>query len=377
MAGNMKTVDFLVVGAGIAGASIAAELARKTNVLLVEMEAQPGYHTTGRSAAIFDAIYGPAPIRALSRASEAFFRNPPDGFSQSALTSPRHILAIARPDQLDILADDFAEFRKEGSIERLGGDEARKYQPLLREGYAAGAILDRNGLDIDVHALHHGFLKSLRSSGGELRTGAKVSAMARSGSAWRVEIGSEIIEAKVVVNAAGAWAEGIGQLGGAETIGLVAKRRTAMLVKPTATVDTDLMAMTVDIEEKFYLKPETGQLLLSPANEDPMAPCDVQPEEMDIAICIDRIERAFDLSVRRIENKWAGLRSFVADKSPVVGFSEQAEGFFWLAGQGGYGIQTAPALARYAAAMAMGDATPQDIFEQGLDPASLRPGRLS
>lgn len=377
MAGNMKTVDFLVVGAGIAGASIAAELARKASVLLVEMEAQPGYHTTGRSAAIFDAIYGPAPIRALSRAAEAFFRNPPHGFSQCALTSPRHILAIARPDQLDILADDFAEFRKEGSIEWLDGDEAREYQPLLREGYAAGAVLDRNGLDIDVHALHHGFLKSLSSSGGELRTGAKVTAMTRSGGAWRVEIGSEIIEAKAVVNAAGAWAEVVGQIAGAETVGLVAKRRTAMLVKPAATVDTDQTAMTVDIEEKFYLKPETGQLLLSPANEDPMAPCDVQPEEMDIAICIDRIERAFDLSVRRIENKWAGLRSFVADKSPVVGFSEQAEGFFWLAGQGGYGIQTAPALARYAAAMAMGDATPQDIFEQGLDPASLKPGRLS
>lgn len=377
MAEKLKPVDFIVVGAGIAGSSMAAELARSASVLLVEMEAQPGYHTTGRSAAMFAPVYGPAPIRALTRASEAFFSNPPDRFAGSSLISPRAILFVARSGQLKALEDSFAEFRAEGPIERLDEPDMRKVQPLLREGYAAGALFDQSGQDIDVNALHHGFLRSFRRRGGVVRLGTKLTGMARSKEIWRVELNGETIEAKVVVNAAGAWAGAVGQLAKAEPIGLVPKRRTAMIIAAPASVDCDSLPLTVDIEETFYLKPDAGRLLLSPANEDPMPPCDVQPDEMDIAICVDRIERAFDLSVRRIENKWAGLRNFVADKCPVVGYSDQVEGFFWLAGQGGYGIQTAPALARYAAAMAMGDAIPQDILEQGLDPASLKPGRLS
>jgi len=227
-------------------------------------------------------------------------------------------------------------------------DTAQTYaaQPLLRAGYATGAMLDRSGQDIDVSALHQGYLKALRRAGGILLTDSPVSGVQRLSGIWQVTAGREHYSAPVVINAAGAWADKVGALAGAETIGLIPKRRTALMIASPQASKTDPLPLTVDIEEQFYLKPDAGRLLISPANQDPEEPSDVQPDELDVAICIDRIERAFDLSVRRVENKWAGLRNFVTDKSPVVGWSDQAEGFFWLAGQGGYGIQTAPALAR-------------------------------
>lgn len=381
MAVTEQAFDFIVIGAGMAGASVAAELTAKLTgqgrVLLLEMESQPGYHTTGRSAAIFAPVYGPKPIRALTRASEQFFHAPPDGFTDHPILSPRSILMPARADQLDTLDAMMAEVSGDVTAEKLDAVQTREIQPLLRHGYAAGSMLDRSGQDIDVHALHQGFLRMLRQGGGVLVNNATVSALQRQSGIWKVTAGDEHYTAPVVINAAGAWADKIGALAGAETIGLTPKRRTALMIASPQGSGTDTLPLTVDIDEQFYLKPDAGRLLISPANEDPDLPSDVQPDEMDVAICIDRIERAFDLSVRRIENKWAGLRSFVADKCPVAGWSNEVEGFFWLAGQGGYGIQTAPALSRYAAALASGQAIPQDIRDQGLDPATIAPGRLS
>ena len=371
----MAGFDFIVIGAGIAGASIAAELAGSGKVVLLEMESQPGYHTTGRSAAIFAPVYGPAPIRALTRASEAFFHDPPEGFTDRAMFSPRATLLIAREDQRAVLDTMMVELGDDPTVERLDADQAHQVQPMLRDGYAVGAVFDQKGQDIDVHALHHGYLGMFRRAGGVLVCKAEVNSLQRHAGVWQVEAGGERYLAPVVVNAAGAWADQIGAKAGAERIGLVPKRRTALMVPAPAGIETGNMPITVDIDEQFYLKPDAGRLLISPANEDPDVPSDVQPDEMDVAICIDRIEKAFDLDIKRIENKWAGLRSFVSDGVPVVGLSTQVEGFLWLAGQGGYGIQSAPATSRLAAAIVLGAAVPGDIQDQGLNPDDLQPGR--
>lgn len=368
--------DFVVIGAGIAGASAAAELAAEARVILLEAEAQPGYHTTGRSAAMFAPSYGPGPVRALTRASEGFYNAPPEGFAEHPVLSPRDTLFVAREDQLGALDALETELGAAAGLERLGPEALVRHQPLLRPGYAAAGLIDRSGADIDVAALHQGYLRQLRQRGGTLVTGARVTGLTRQGGCWQVETGKGALEAPVVVNAAGAWADELGALAGAEPIGLEPRRRTAMIVAAPAGLATDPLPLTVCAEESFYLKPDAGRLLISPANEDPEPPGDSQPDELDMAICVDRITRAFALEVRRIESRWAGLRSFVADKVPVAGFSERAEGFFWLAGQGGYGIQTAPALARVAAALALGQPVPADIAAEGLDAAALSPARL-
>ncbi len=375
---SAEQADFIVIGAGIAGASVAAELAgaRQMRVVLLEMESAPGYHTTGRSAAIFAPTYGPPPVRALTRASAGFFRDPPQGFASHPLLSRRDILMLARADQANSLAALIDEVSPHAEVAHLEGDALLDVQPLLRGGYAVSGMLDRGGYDIDVDALLQGFLRRFRAVGGRLVRDAEVTRLARIGDVWRVHGGSCVFEAPVVINAAGAWAGEIGQLAGAGDIGLVPRRRTAVIVDAPEGVVIDGLPLSVDVDEEFYLKPESGRLLISPADETPSPPCDAQPDEIDIAICVDRIERAFDLSIRRVRNKWAGLRSFVADKAPVVGFSTRADGFFWLAGQGGYGIQTAPALARIAAALAQDNSVPADIVDQGLDPASLGPARL-
>ncbi len=373
---SRPTFDFIVIGAGIAGASVAAELAQSARVALIEMERQPGMHTTGRSAAIFAPTYGPAAIRALTRASEGFYLAPPEDFATAPLLSARQTMMIAREDQIDSLNAFVAEVGTETDIRVLEHHELMREQPLLRESYVSAAVLDPSGSDIDVNGLHQGYLRMFRACGGVLHTNAPVSGLLPNSAGWRVDIPGDNLQAKVVVNAAGAWADQIGALAGAGQIGLIPKRRTALIVAAPEGRNRPDAPLTVDIDEQFYLKPESGRLLISPADETPSAPCDAQPEELDVAICIDRIQRAFDLDIRRIQTKWAGLRSFVADKSPVAGFSQFAEGFFWLAGQGGYGIQTAPALARLAASMAAKRSVPTDILAEGLSLEDLAPARV-
>lgn len=368
--------DIIVIGAGIAGASVAAELATEARVLLLEAESQPGYHTTGRSAAVFAPCYGPAPIRHLTRASEAFFQSPPDGFAAAPLFAPRPILMIARADQTAALDTLTEAVSSETTVRRLKAADLHQVQPLLRQDYATDGMLDELGQDIDVHGLHQGYLRQFKARGGTLLTGAEVTEIARDGTDWRVLTKAGSCSAQVVVNAAGAWAGEVGALAGAEQIGLTPKRRTAMIVADHPTIATSELPITIDVDETFYLKPDAGRLLISPADETPSAPCDAQPEELDIAICADRIMTAFDLDIRRIENSWAGLRSFVPDGAPVVGYSETRPGFFWLAGQGGYGIQSAPGLAKYAASAVLRRDVPSQVLDTGFDPESVRPGRL-
>lgn len=366
-------VDAVVIGAGIAGASAAAELSAHRRVVLLERESQPGYHTTGRSAALYTTAYGPPVIRALTRASGPFYRAPESPFVSHPLLRDRGAVFVARSDQTDTLATLMAELGD--AVSPLTAAEAEALCPLLRPGYTEAALLDSEAADIDVNALHQHYLKTLRANGGALVTGAEVRALTHSGGVWQVETRAGTFAAPVVVNAAGAWADEIGTMAGARPLGLVPKRRTALIVPPPEGMNPDGWAMAVDADEAFYLKPDAGKLLLSPADETPSPPCDAQPDEMDVAVCIDRIERAFALTVRRIESKWAGLRSFLPDGDPAAGFDPAVDGFFWLSGQGGYGIQSAPALGRTAAALAMGRPVPPDIAAEGVTETALSPTR--
>lgn len=376
MSGTSAEYDIAVIGAGIAGASVAAELsASGVRAVLIEQESQPGYHTTGRSAAIYSPIYGPPPIRALTRAALPFFETPPDGFCDRPLLSPIDAAFIARADQMEHLETMEQELSDATTVQRVTGAALKDRHPLLRAGYADAALWDTGTSEIDVAALHQGYLRLFKAQGGRLMTRAPVTGLSRLADSWRIETGQEVFTAAIVVNASGAWADTVGQLAGAEPIGLTPKRRTALMIDAPEGTNIRALPLTIDIEEQFYLKPDAGKLLISPANEDPEPPCDVQPDEMDIAICVDRIERAFDVSVKRVESPWAGLRSFVADKAPVVGYSQKIEGFYWLAGQGGYGIQSAPGIAQYASAELRGEAVPDHILAQNLDTESIRPNR--
>lgn len=369
----MEISDFAVIGAGIAGASVAAELSRSASVTLIEGEDQPGYHTTGRSAALFTKAYGPAVIRALTRASESFFTNPQSEFIQHPLLHNRKAIFVARRDQSSSLT---ALHEQLGDAVRpLTDQQIGEYMPLLKPGYAEQGLLDEDASDIDVNALHQHFLRTCKTNGATVISDALIEEIERDGKSWILKSRNETFAANIIVNAAGAWCDEIARLAGVTTIGLVPKRRTGIIIEPPAGVDPSALPMIADVDEAFYLKPEAGKLMVSPADETPSPPCDAQPEPIDVAVCLDRIERAFHLPAPRVLRSWAGLRSFVADKCPVVGFDPDNKGFFWLAGQGGYGIQTAPALARLAAALALGITLPTDVIKEGVSPNDLNSTR--
>lgn len=374
---GMETADILVIGAGIAGASAAWAASETAKVILLEREGQPGYHTTGRSAALYTETYGNLTIRRLTSGGRAFFANPPEGFGEHPLLSPRSTLFVAREDQLDTLETLLAQTPTAAEpVERVDAAGVLALNPAFRPGYAAAGLYERAAEDIDVHALLTGYLRVFRARGGRLVPDAGVTGLAREGGVWVAETRAGRFAAPVVVNAAGAWCDAVAEMAGVAPVGLVPKRRTVFTFEVPAGMDAARWPATIDIDEQFYFKPDAGRLIGSPADETPSAPCDAQPEELDIAIGIDRIETATCLTVRRLVNKWAGLRSFVADKTPAVGFDSQAEGFFWLAGQGGYGIQTSPALGRVTAALIATGELPADLAARGLDKAALAPERL-
>jgi len=371
-----RRAEILVIGAGIAGASIAAELAPRRRVTVLEMEDQPGHHTTGRSAAVFAECYGNGLVRALTRASRPFLEQTPPG-SDAPLLTPRGWLFVARPDQLERLGELQRELEGNASaVRRVTAGEALALVPILRRDYVAAALLDASAMDIDVNALHQLYLTRLRAAGGETVTGARAVALERAGGDWLVRTARGDFVAPLVVDAAGAWADEVGRLAGASPIGLVPMRRTVVMLDPPRGVRVSGWPMVVDADESFYFKPDAGKLLASPADETPSPPCDAWPDDLDVAVAVDRVTTACELEVSHVGRKWAGLRSFVADRSPVAGFDPRAPGFFWLAGQGGYGIQTAPALARLAAALVLGEPVPGDVAAQGVSADELAPERL-
>lgn len=371
------TTDVIVVGAGIAGASIGYFLSRSARVLLLERESQPGYHTTGRSAALFAESYGTPQVRALTLASRAFFEGPPDGFADHPLLGDRGALFVGtseQKDELDRLYDIVHAFTDRAR--RLSAAEARARVPVLEPAYAEGAVLDPVSADMDVHAIHQGFLRGIRAQGGAVRSDAGVTAIERTGDRWRVRAGGDVHEAPLLVNAAGAWCDVVARLAGVRPIGLVPKRRTAFTFAPPEAVDSARWPAVIGADESFYFKPDAGLLLGSPANQDPMEPHDVRPEEEDVATGIWRIEQATSMRIRRPAHTWAGLRSFVADGDLVGGFDARAPGFFWCAAQGGYGIQTSPAMGEACASLVLGKGVPERIAGFGVTEEMLSPRRL-
>ncbi len=375
--GDAMRVDVAIVGAGIVGASIAMRLAATHRVLLIEGEDRPGYHTTGRSAALFEEAYGPAIIRKLTRASRAFLEAPPPGFAASALLQPRGCLFVA-PAGREAAADDALAQALPGTVREISSADAVRACPALDPGWIKRVIEEPGSMDMDVHAIHQGYLRSAKAAGAALVCDARVTQIAQANGVWHIATTAGRFASVHLVNAAGAWADEIAALAGLSTVGLVPKRRTAFVFDaPEHAATLARWPMVVDIDESFYFKPEAGQLLASPADETPSPPCDAQPEDIDIAECAARIEAASALRIARVKRKWAGLRSFVADKVPVLGPDKHCANFHWAAAVGGYGIMTSPAVGRIVAAGVCGQNLPDDVLAANIAWADIGPGRFA
>jgi len=372
-----RSTEFLIIGGGIAAASTAYWLSRYGQVLLLEQESQPGFHSTGRSAALFMESYGTPQVRALTMASRAFLQAPPDGFSDYPLLTPRGAMMVAEHGQDDMLSSHWDVMRQVTQKGRLlNMQEACDYFPVLRAEKILGGIYEPDASDMDVHSIHQGYLRGAKKNGAQLICDAQVTQIKRSSQVWHVQTGGHTYEARVLINAAGAWADAVAEMAGVNPIGLVPKRRSALIFEPPIGLNCAEWPMTIGIDESWYIKPDAGKLLGSPANADPVAPHDVQPEELDIAMAIDRIQTMTTLEIRRPLRTWAGLRSFVADGDLVAGFDPQVENFFWVAAQGGYGIQTSAAMGECCAALARHQELPSHATSYGLTQSMLSPHRL-
>ncbi|WP_255417486.1 FAD-binding oxidoreductase [Maritimibacter sp. 55A14] len=361
--------DILVIGGGMAGISAGARLAEGAGVTVLEAEDSIGHHSTGRSAAMFLRNYGNRTLRALNAASALVF-DAPGEIADGPLLSARGELLIATEDGLDAMEAylDGAE-----GMSRLSAAEALEHVPILRAEGIAGAAYEPDAQDIDVDRMLQGFRRLLTAQGGKVVTRARVEAIRCVDGCWEVETGAGCWRAQVLVNAAGAWADGIAEMAGVTRVGLVPMRRSAAILPAPEGHDVTRWPLFGDFAETWYARPDAGRLMVSPADEDPVEPHDVFADDMVLAEGLHRFEQAVTVPVTRVGQNWAGLRTFAPDRTPVVGFAPDAPGFFWLAGQGGYGIQTAPALARLAADLVVGydPALSADVV------ASLSPARFS
>lgn len=370
---SVERADILIIGGGVAGLSAAAALAEQAKVVVLEAEEQVGFHSSGRSAALLHYALGNPPVRRLTLASREFFERPPQELGAVELSSILPILTPARPDELprlQELADDLSPFT---GIEWLDEEGLRRECPLLRVGGgdAVQGFIDRTALKLDGHALLQAYLHLVRMNGGEVRTNSRVASIERIDGAWRVRTErGDVHEAPVLVNAAGAWADAIATLAGVEPVGLQPMRRTIIVFDAPDGVDVARLPFTKTVPEELYFGPEAGRIFASPMDEVPSDPCDAQPDEYEMALAAHRVEERTTVTVRRIEHRWAGLRTFAPDRLPVVGFAPDREGFFWLAGQGGAGLQTSPAIARIVASLIAGSSWPvADVTAAELSPA--------
>lgn len=378
MTEDLGRFDFLVIGAGIAGASAAYELADLGSVLLMEREDQPGYHTSGRSAAVFTETYGPPVIRKLVACAKPFFENPPQGFAEHPLLSPRGELFAAPAGQEETLEETFQKNAAQGVRQkRLSAAEALARHPLLRpESAAKGAIFVEEVWDMDVHALLRGFLKGFRARGGKASMRAELLGLERQGDLWHAQSKAGEARAPYVVNATGAWGDEVAALAGIAPLGLEPLRRTVITLDPPEGLDPARLPLLGDADLTYYMKPDAGRLLCSLAEATLQPPCDIQPDEEDIALLAWRLEEATTLQIRRIASSWAGLRTFLPDGEPALGEDPDHPGFFWLVGQGGYGIKTSPPLARATASLLDTGDLPADLTDRSIALNDLHMRRL-
>ena len=370
--------DAVIVGAGIAGASVAHALAPHAKVLLLEREAQPGMHSTGRSAAMFMESYGPPQVRALTRASRAFYEAPPPGFADAAILAPRGALYAAWQGQEAALDGLHASLSATGSVvARIDADECLRRVPVLRSEGLLGGVFEVDAMDIDVHALHQGFLRGAKRAGAVLWTDAELARADNAGGTWQLVLADgRRCSARTLINAAGAWADEVARRCGVAPLGIQPKRRSAFTFAAPADLDIRPWPTLCNVQESWYIKPDAGQLLGSPANADPVPAHDVVPEELDIATGIAAIEADTTLTIRRPARTWAGLRSFAPDGELVIGWDAHRPAFFWIAGQGGYGIQSAAGASQLAAALWLGAPLPENLRSQGVQPHALEPARF-
>lgn len=354
--------DVVVIGGGIAGISAAAYLAQDRDVVLLEAESALAYHATGRSAALYYPGYGHSSIHPLSYASGHFFEDPE--FADHPLLAPRGVLTLLFPGHEAVALGEGAQ--------RLDPQQVGGIVPVVSGTVEAG-IWEPDPMDLDVAGVHQAYVRMLRSVGGTIRTSCRVASIEQA-VRWRVTVGDEVLEADVVVNAAGAWADEVAAMAGVVQVGLVPKRRTAFTV--AAPDGSEKWPLVHDSAFSFYFKPDGSQLMCSLADETPSEPCDARPREIDVALAIDRINTATSLGIRSVRSQWAGLRTFASDGGMVIGEDPSAEGFFWLAGQGGTGIQTAPAAGQLLAELVRTGAAPESLVTGGLDPAALSPARF-
>lgn len=358
--------DVAVIGAGIAGASLAAEIAAHARVVVLEAEERPGYHATGRSAAFWEECYGGPDIVPLTLASGPYLRD--GGF-----LTRRGALYIGQAGDAPALDAFLARFAASGAtLERLGANALHAMLPGIRPPWS-GAVWEPACADIDVAALHAHYLALLSQRGGELLTRAEVTRTRRGVSGWQIETrNGAVVHASTIANAAGAWADAVAIMAGAAPIGIQPYRRTVVQLRTEPAPPADL-PLVLDIAGQFYFKPESGRVWLSPHDEEPSPPCDAAPEELAVAEAIDRFQQVVDWRVLAVEHKWAGLRSFAPDRRPVYGFDPAVPGLFWFAGQGGFGIQTSPAAARLAGQLLLG--RERDAMTSGLDAVLYDPVR--
>jgi D-arginine dehydrogenase len=368
----MSDFDIAIIGAGIAGASLAAEISPYRSVVLIEAESHPGYHSTGRSAAFWDESYGGPGVQPLTTASGPFLSNPPPDFHDGPLMHPRGALHIGTSANHKRAADMLADFEQSGvRIERAGRLALEQYVPGIRASWTQ-ALWEPDCCDIDVGALHGAYLRQAKRGGIVLQCNSPLRKAAWKHGSWRIEAGSVNFTADIIVNAAGAWADDIARLADITPVSIQPYRRTIaqLAVKPSVPHDLPLV---IGLDGSFYFKPDAGgKLWLSPHDETPTAACDAAPEELAVAVAIDRLQQVVDWEVERVDHKWAGLRSFAPDRLPVIGQDSAVPEFFWLAGQGGFGIQTAPAVAKLAASLLVDGLQPP----RGVDPSRYSPKRL-
>lgn len=368
----VEHTDIIVIGGGIAGLSAAAALAEHRRVTVLEAEQAIGFHSSGRSATMLHYALGDALVRALTLASRPFFEAPPPGFTEVPLATRVPVLIHARYDELEALDALNAAIAPFATLERLDAAGVQALCPLLRDDARQG-LADRTALRLDPHALLQGYERKLRAAGGRLVAGARIATIARAGGGWDVETErGDRYAGAVLVNAAGAWVDEVAALAGVRPLGLQPLRRTIITFDAPPRIDVARLPFTKTVGDELYFAPESGRLLASPMDEVRTDPCDAQPDEYEVALAAFRVEERTTVNVKRIHSRWAGLRTFAPDRHPVAGFAPNADGFFWLAGQGGFGLQTSPAMAAITASLIAG--TPWPVEQ--VTAAELGPGRF-